>query len=321
MIEGNIFMKKFGYFFAFFIGGLFILDRGGAWVLDHMYSQIRTGQRGGLLNTYLEMPPRSVVLMGDSRVVYNISPDSLDTKAFSLAHDGTTQIFHTGLLGILREKKKLPQTILLHVDIDEFLRPSHPEDIQLLKYYYGQVPEVTTYTNEWAWLSPIKFGFALYKHNGTLASLAKQYMHRNHDGPPTQGYNVEEPTPQDSLRTLYGLEKLNNEPPYLNRDHLRYLRDFITICKEEKVELICFTTTYYQQPRHLAATSALVDSLLRAESIPYINYARQPIAELSNNLRYWHDATHLNARGIPIHSQDLARKLDKLRTQRAVAAE
>jgi hypothetical protein len=312
-------MRKFGYFFALFIGGLFIIDRGGAWVLDHMYSQIRTGQRGGLLNTYLEMPPRSIVLMGDSRVVYNINPDSLHPQAFSLAHDGTTQIFHTGLLGVLRDKQKLPKTILLHVDIDEFLRPSHPEDIQLLKYYYWHVPEVTAYTNDWAWLSPLKFSFALYKHNGTLASLVKQYMRRKQAGPPTQGYSPEEPTPQDSLRTLYGLAKLNDEPPYLNRGHLRYLRDFIAICKKEKVELICFTATYYQQPRHLAATSALVDSLLRAESIPYINYAQQPIAELSGNVRYWHDATHLNVRGIPLHSQDLARRLEALRAQRAMA--
>jgi hypothetical protein len=259
--------------------------------------------------------------MGDSRVVYNINPDSLGPKTFSLAHDGTTQIFHTGLLGVLRDKQKLPQTILLHVDIDEFLRPSHPEDIQVLKYYYGQVPQVTAYTNEWEWLSPLKFGFALYKYNGTVASLAKQYMRRNQGGPPTQGYNAEEPTPQDSLRTLYGLEKLNNEPSYLNRAHLRYLRDFIAICKKEKVELVCFTTTYFQQPRHLAATSALVDSLLQVESIPYINYARHPIAELSNNVRYWHDATHLNLRGIPLHSQDLARRLNDLRTQRTLAAE
>lgn len=300
----------------FFLGGLFFLDRGAAWVLDHMYAQIRAGQRGGLLNTYLELSPRSVVLMGDSRVFYNINPDSLGTSAFSLAHDGTTQIFQTGLLGVLREKNKLPKRILLHVDMEEYLRPSQPEDIQYLKYYYGQVPEVTAYTNEWAWLSPLKFSFALYRHNGNLASLAKNYVIRRKERPLNQGYGPEEPSPQDSLRTQYALAKLNAEPPYLNREHLRYLRDFIAICKQENIDLTCFTATYYRHPRHLASTSALVDSLLQAESIPYINYVRQPIPQLSNNLRYWYDATHLNTRGVPLHSQDLARRFSALRAQR-----
>lgn len=311
-------MKKFGFFFLLFLGGLFLLDRGTAFVLDYMYERVRTGQRGGLLNTYLALPPRPLVLMGDSRLSYNINPDSMGQDAFSLSHDGTTQIFLTGLLSVLRQKKKLPSTILLHVDLEEYLRPSHPEDIQYLKYYYGQDPYVTSYTNEWTWLSPLKFSFALYKHNGNLASLAKQYLRLREPGPLNQGYYPEEPSPQDSLRTLYAFNKLNNEPPYLNRGHLRYLRDFISICKQENIELICFTATYYQQPRHLAQTSALVDSVLRAEGIPYINYARQPIAELSSNIRYWHDATHLNLRGVPLHTRDLASRLAKIRTRRFV---
>lgn len=313
-------MKKFGCFFLLFLGGLFLLDRGAAWMLNHMYTQIRAGQRGGLLNTYLELPPRSLVLMGDSRVVYNINPDSLAPDAFSLAHDGTTQIFQTGLLGVLRAKQKLPKTILLHVDLEEFLRPSHPEDIQYLKYYYGMVPEVTAYTNDWAWLSPLKFSFALYRYNGNLASLAKNYVNRHKEDGINQGYIVEEPSPQDSARTLYALEKLNSEPPYLNRAHLRYLLNFISICKQENIELICFTATYYQRPRHLTATTTLIDSVLQAQAIPYINYARQPIAELSNNIHYWYDATHLNARGIPLQSSDLARRLAAIRSQDSVHA-
>ncbi|MBC6608915.1 hypothetical protein H8B13_18990 [Hymenobacter sp. BT188] len=309
-------MKNFTIFFLLFMGGLFSLDRGGAWLLDNLYERVRSGQRGGLVNTYLDLTPPPIVLMGDSRLVSNICPDSLGPGTFSLGHHGTTQIFHTALLSVLRQKQKLPRTILLHVDLDEYLRPSYPEDIQYLKYYYGQDPLVTAYTNEWTWLAPLKFSFALYRHNSNVASLAKNYVSSNPDAPLNQGYEPETPSPQDSVRTLYALEKLNAEPPYLNRAHLRYLREFIAICKQEQMELICFTATYYQQPRHLAATSALVDSVLRAESIPYINYAQQPITELSNNLRYWHDATHLNARGIPLHSQDLARRVAEVRARK-----
>lgn len=314
-------MKKFSYFFLLFLGGLFFLDRSAAWLLDQMYLRIRDGQRGGLVNTYLNLPPRPILLMGDSRVVANVCPDSIGPAAFSLAHNGTTQIFHTGLLSVLREQNKLPKTIVLHVDLEEFLRPSHPEDIQYLKYYYGQAPLVTAYTNEWAWLSPLKFSFALARHTGTLGSLAKNYVSRHQPSPLNQGYEPKMATPDDSLRVLYALEKLNAEPPYLNRSHLRYLQDFIAICQQEKVELICFTATYYRRPRHVARTSALVDSLLRAESIPYINYAQHPIAELSAKARYWRDATHLNILGVPLQSQDLARRLAELRGQRAMATQ
>ena len=314
-------MKKFGLFLLLFLVLLLAVDRGAARLLDHVHDGVRLGQRDGLLVTYLGLPqvPRLVVL-GNSRTAVNVCPDSLGPHAFSLAHNGTTQVFQTGLLSILAQQHRLPETLLLHVDLDEYIHPTRPDDINLLKFYYGRAPLVTAYSREASWLEPLKHCLALYRHNGRLPGLAQNWLkQRRHPFPLNQGYEPSTPDPSDSLRTAYSLAKLNQEPGPLNRGQLRYLRDFVALCRQQHVRLICFTSPYYQRPRHVAATAALVDSLLRREHIPYLNYAAvppdQPVAQLSAHIRYWRDATHLNMRGVPLYSQVLARQVRALRSQ------
>ncbi|MFD2787418.1 hypothetical protein [Hymenobacter rubripertinctus] len=316
-------MKKFGFFFLLFSTLLLALDQGGAWVLDRLHERVVLGQRDGLLITYLRLPdlPQLVVL-GNSRTAVNVCPDSLP-GAFSLAHNGTTQVFQTGLLSVLHQQQRLPPAILLHIDLDEYIRPTRAEDIHLLKYYYGQAPLVTAYSREASWLEPLKQCFGLYRHNGRIPGLLRNwYMQRRHpDQPLNQGYEPSVPAAADSLRTAYSLAKLNAESGQLNRGHLRYLQDFVQLCQQQNVRLICFTNSYYQQPHHVAAAGRLVDSLLQRAQVPYLNYASQPIAELSHNIGYWRDATHLNTRGIPLNSQVLARQVSDLLPPTGLRAE
>ena len=312
-------MKKFLLFSLLFAGCLLLLDRGGAWVLDRVYTSIRVGQKGGRVNTYLALPaPPPVLLMGNSRLGCNVNPDSLHPQAYSIAHDGTRQIFQTGLLSLLQQQHKLPQAIVLHVDLTEYMAPSHLEDILNLKYYYGQAPYITQYHDELSQWENAKFWFSLYRHNGQLFSLVKNWRPQP-PRVPNQGYEPIEPTEQDSLRALYTTTQLAQQPGTLNRAALRYLQDFVVLCRSNHVRLVCFTSPYYQAPAWLPAASAMVDSLLRANRVPYVNLALHPVPELTGRPRYWRDGTHLNTRGIPLLSAALARQFGVLNRPAGIA--
>lgn len=298
------------FFLLLFACSLFLLDRSGAWVLDCVYEHTRVGQKGGRLNTYLALPsPPRVLLMGNSCMGCNVNPDSLHLGAYSIAHDGTRQVFQTGLLSLLAQRHKLPPAIVLHVDLREYMAPNHVEDITNLKYYYGQAPYITQYHQELSRWEPVKFWFSLYRHNGRLFGLANNWRWV----PPTsnQGFEPPDPTAADSARAEYSATRLAQQGP-LNRKALRYLQDFIGLCRSNHVQLVCVTSPYYQAPPWVPAASAVVDSLLRTANVPYLNLALHPVAKLSGQPRYWYDEVHLNTRGVPWLSQVLAQQLTGL---------
>ncbi|MCC3160718.1 hypothetical protein LJ737_26010 [Hymenobacter sp. 15J16-1T3B] len=306
-------MKRFALFFALFAGLLLLIDRGGARVLDHLYARTYVGQKGGILNYYFSRPaPPALVLMGNSRASLDVNPEALPVETFSLAHPGTSQIFQSGLLSLMAERRQLPRTVLLHIDLDEYIRPSFPADIRNLRQYYGQAPLVTQYSKELSRWEPLKHGLALYRHNGRLFGLAKNHYRQWQGAAPHQGFEPYPPTAQDSINTLYSTRYLFKEQYHLNRGHLRYLRDFVALCRQHQIRLICFTTPYYQTPPHVAESAGLVDSLLRRENVPYLNYAAAPLPATLTAMRFWRDATHLNSRGIAPYTRLLSQELQPL---------
>ena len=303
--------QKALFFLLLFGGGLLVLDRTGAWVLDRVHEHTRAGQKGGRVITYLALPaPPPVLLMGNSCMGCNVNPDSLHLEAYSLTHDGTRQIFQTGLLSLLAQRGQLPRAIVLSIDLREYMAPSYREDITNLKYYYGQAPYITQYHQELSRWEPLKFWFSLYRHNNRLFGLANNW--RWVPPPLNQGFEPTGPTAADSARAAYSAARLAREVGPLNRGALRYLQDFVRLCQSRRVRLVCVTAPYYRAPPWLPAASAVVDSLLRTASVPYLNMALHPVVRLDGQHRYWHDEVHLNTRGVPWLSQALARQLGGL---------
>lgn len=304
-------MRQFFVFLSIFLLLLLAFDRAVSRVLNRAYAAMRGGQNGGQLNAYLAQPrPPEILIMGNSRVYHNISPDSFRRPAANLAHNGTGQVFHTGVLHVLRQApQKLPAALVLHIDLDEYAQPPKPEEITRLNFYYGRNPYVTAQMNALSWSERVKNVSALYRHNGRVFSLAKAWLR-----PVTSdfGYKPIAPSQRDSLNTLYSGQRRLAQPRLLNRAPLRALREFVAVCKAAGVPLVCFSSPYYQRPPYLAETSALVDSLLRAEHVAYLNYGLHPVAELQRSTRYWRDDTHLNARGVPLQSQALAQQVAAL---------
>jgi hypothetical protein len=311
-------MRQFVLFIGLFVGLLLAVDRGGSWALKRVYLSMRGGQSGGQISAYLARPQLpAVLIMGNSRVALNIDPDSFGPAALNLAHYGEGQVFSTGLLHVLRQQHKLPPTLLLHIDLDEYAQPPKPEEINDLSFYYGQNAYVTSQINALGWTERLKNLSRLYCYNARAFSLARAWLrpHQSTDF----GFQPVAPSPSDSLTTWFSGRRLRTPPPVLNRLPLKALQEFVAVCRAEQVQLICFTATYHEQPAYVPQASALVDSVLRAAHVPYLNYGLHPLAPLQASTRYWHDATHLNTRGVPLHSQDLARQVAGLRAAPALA--
>ena len=307
-------MRQFLAFISLFVLGLLATDRGGGWLLGRAYLAMRGGQSGGQITAYLarpQVPP--VLIVGNSRVSLNIDPDSFPPGTANLAHYGTGQVFATGLLHVLAQQHKLPPTVVLHVDLDEYVRPPKDDEITQLSFYYRRNPYVTAQVNALGWVQHLKSTSGLYGYNARLFSLAKAWLRPR--ASTDFGFQPVPPSPRDSLSTLYSGRRLRTVPAHLNRRPLRALREFVAVCRAQGVQLICFTATYHEQPAYVARTSALVDSLLRAEHVPYLNYGLHPVAPLQASTRYWHDATHLNTTGVPLLSQALAGQVAALRAR------
>jgi hypothetical protein len=305
-------MRQFAFFLALFLALLLVVDRTGSRALKHVYHSMRGGQSGGQITAYLARPrPPALLVLGNSRVSLNIDPASFHPAAANLAHYGTGQAFGTGLLHVLQQQHMLPATILLHIDLDEYAQPAKPDEINQLGFYYHQNAYVAAQIDALGWAERVKNTSALYSYNARLFSLAKAWLRPNTSA--DFGFQPEAPSPHDSLATLYSGQQLRARPLVINRVPLSALREFVAVCRAERVQLICFTATYHEQPPYVARTSALVDSLLRAEHVPYLNYGLHPLARLQASTRYWHDVTHLNATGVPLQSQALARQVTRLR--------
>ncbi|WP_035566200.1 hypothetical protein [Hymenobacter sp. IS2118] len=301
-------MRPFFLFLALFSGCLLVVDGVGGRVLNHWWSSARGGQNGGQISGYLARPaPPAVLLMGNSRVGCNVDPASFGPGALTIAHNGSGQALSTGLVSVMQQAQKLPAVVVLHIDLEEYAQESDTGQLQLLSYFYGQNDYVTRHLNAQGWAERVKLHSALYRHNGRLLTLAKNWLL---PGTATDyGFQPLAPSHRDSLNTLYSSQQLQQRPAKLNRAPLQELQAFVSLCEPARVNLICFTSPYYRTPPRLARAAALVDSLLRKHEVPYLNYGQRAMPALQGSAYLWRDVGHLNSNGIPLFSSVLVRQV------------
>ncbi len=309
-------MRKFIRYFSLCVLTLFAADLGLSLVFDYLYINTKTGQTGGKINHYLSAAsPTTILIMGNSRSLYQIIPDSIGTDVYNLSHAGMGPAFQTGLLSILVNQEKIPDTILLHLEPYDFLGDQSNKDIQNLKYYYGKDSLVTQLINKISPTEKYKFTSALYRYNGRAISLFKNFIQTTNNNVNNNGYEPLLPQPSDSTNTLYSAEAIEPiQPASFNRGQLEILVDFIQMSRHQKIKLICFTSpTYYASGQHFRPALDSLTAYLNKMEVPYINFIDAPIELLENRPTLWRDANHLNHAGAQIESQALKNSVNKLR--------
>ena len=310
-------MKRFFLYLAVVTVAVVAADRLLALAYDALYRRTLIGQTGGKINHYLSLPeqPR-LVIMGNSRAYYQVIPDSFAVPTYNLCHAGMSQVFQTGLLNVIVTAGRLPQTILLHLDPPEYTNAGEQlTDIQNLKHYYGRDTTVTRLVGQISSYERYKFLFDSYRYNGRVINLVKNAAQsgRTDVARLGNGYEAIAASDRDSLTTIYSARRDTANPTArFHPERLRYLLQFLTMCRAQQVRVIGFTSPLYARPPHELTVCREFGRFLRAEGVPYIDYVNQPLAAVQGRPSLWKDSHHLNERGAQLQSQDLARRVNVL---------
>ena len=282
---------------------LFVADFALAMLFDRMYQRMQTGQTGGEINRYLAFAkPPNLLIMGDSRARYQVIPDSFAVPAFSLCHAGMGQVFQTGLLEVLVQEKKMPRNILLHVDFQDYVGKDDLEDAGNLRYYYNKIPVVTAAVNQISQYERIKYLFNLYRYNGRVISTVKNYLQSRSNPSLGSGYQSIGTASYDSTSFV----SASTSQTTMQRRNLRHLQRFISVCHQNNINLLCFTSPYFSKPNYSTTVGAPIDSLLKAQKVPYLNTVEQTLPILKQHATYWLDNDHLNELGAVHLSHQIA---------------
>lgn len=301
-------MKRFFLFMGLFALLAAGIDFGLSKLFDILYSQTRTGQTGGEINSYLARPNKpEALLMGNSRARYQVDPDSFAVPTYSLCHAGMGQVFQTGLLEVLALENKLPKSILLHVDLAEYVGDDNLEDIGNLRYYYGKVPIITKHINDISTYEKVKYLFRFYRYNGRVISTLKNFIQSRMLAANTgNGYQALAPILTDTTNFITPVSAAPKSALRFHYANLSHLEKFLSLCKSKNIKVLCFTSPYFSPRDFAAIVSRPIDSLLRAQQIPYFNAVEHPLPVLTHHARFWQDADHLNQLGAGYYSQQLA---------------
>ena len=309
--------KKIGVFISSVILIVVLVDLTLSAILDSLYQQTYTGQTGGKLNFVLDQESKfDMLVLGNSRANHQVNPDLMSFNAFNLGVDGRKITYQNAVISILKMRSKLPPRVILHLDIDNFTcespKDTIPTDVIHLSYYYGKNELVSEYLNSTSKLANIKYVFKLYRYNGTIFNLMENYFESMNIV--WENYSGYEPIPadaRDSLKIVYQLRESAKDQINLKLcpKLLQELGAFIATCKQENVDLVCFTSPAYNGDLNLQyyQRSELAKYLAK-KNVEYLDYT---VSSDLDNIQFWSDVKHLNSKGAEVFTRNLNTDLQK----------
>ena len=110
-------MRKIIYFLLLSLLVTVVLDRMVAGILEYVYVHTERGQSGGKLNYVLNQEDNyHTLILGSSRALYHVIPDSIHPNTFNLGWDARQISFQLAVVKILEMQDKLPERIMLHLE-------------------------------------------------------------------------------------------------------------------------------------------------------------------------------------------------------------
>lgn len=323
-------MNKILIFLLGIISIVFIFDRVIALSVDYFLPEVKYGQKVGEINYFLSKEEKTdLLVLGSSRARNHVIPDSFESKVFILAHDGMYFSFNLGVTAILSNQKKLPKTILFHIEPYFFGRNINSneetffEQIHHLKSFYNKDKLITKYINRTSRRDKLKYLFHTYKFNGALPSLLINYIKSKLNPPDYNGFEAIPYNP--SAPTFVVNKKIINEEKLLRQlssldskkelSVFEYFEDLFTLVDATDSEIIFFTAPVYPTYKDMLGNPDLgriIKSYLNKKGKIYLNYIDDiNLSELENK-KYWRDPNHLNIEGARIFTSDLKKQFENL---------
>jgi hypothetical protein len=308
--------KTFKYL-AILIVTIFIADRVIYFCIDKIQAKTLTGESGGKINAYLNLKKTvALLIMGPSSSTYQIDPTAFKVDTYNIGHSNTEDAFQAGLLSIIIENNKKPKNIMLHILPDSYLSDDTTntvinDGILKLKFFYNKNKLVTDYINELGVKERVKFSMHLSRYNNRVINTLKNYITTKRNGPVLNGF---EPLPvgeRDSIVATinYNDSKLKNTnnkaKEIIHIAKMKYLKDFVNLCKANNIKLILFTLPNYMQVKNgfkddLATQN--INTFSKENNITYFDFRKGSLGGLIKRAIYWKDGYHLNSMGAVIES-------------------
>lgn len=319
-------MKVFKYSLLLLLF-LLIGDRIVSFGLSKIADRNIHGQSGGDLNYYLNHAPRaSLVIIGNSRAYRHFDPDSLSDNGYNLSHNGMHLPFHGGVISLLDDKKKMPDTLILQVEPSSFvyLIKEDLDSIELsyLNNYYYESNYIKQKIKALSRFENFKYLFSSYRFNGKVPGLLKSLLSNAKSNPNRNGFSPLKYNPNDSIR----LRKQLIQKKKIDKQFENYLKQYIVnkspkakviidyvreVCAKNKTHLIVVVSPNYTVPnKSIEVSNKYIGDCLQHNGVDYFNFIDIKMEELNDKM-LWRDFEHLNERGAKILSSKLKTLIKK----------
>jgi hypothetical protein len=276
--------------------------------LNYYYFKQKSGEYYVLTKT-IENPAKQtaeILIMGSSRARAHyhsgIISTALGKSCYNAGYDAQSILFHSALLGIVKEKYK-PEIILLDV--------THGE-LEYLEISYDQLsvllPYAQYYPELWSTLllkSPferIKCLSRIYPYNSLPDKIVRGNLNFQSDD-------------INGFRPFYGqfgrdFAEISFAEINLDANKINAFNSFLAVCKEHNIQLYVIYSPEYVKTLNVSSSMNYIIEKCREQGIEYISY-RNDTTFLKREL--FKEAMHLNNIGAEKFSLDIALKIkDKL---------
>jgi hypothetical protein len=311
-------MKKILTFTFALLISLFIIDKAASVVLQKLHNKSYSGV-DSKINYLLQSPKKKSIIFGSSRANQSVIPSKISEDGFNLGAGGKFIAYSAGLVDLLKQHDKLPDTILMHIDLLSYQESKSKkydkEDIRFLAPYYSRNEFIKNKINQISRFEFIKYFFSSYHHNGKLFSYLKNALRSNKKSAyPNQGFKGGKSKDSKKLQKIAKnlAKKIPENGPFeLSQKAITYLNDIIKVCSEENVNIIFFTCPTFQNLKSAdKKIQAEMETILK--DYIYLNYKSEKLnLELAHNPKFWKDISHLNNMGAKVFSEKILEDIRK----------
>ena len=289
---------------------LFAGDRTMGIILDRLYLKNHCNYNEGALNEYLAGVAPDTLIVGTSRAIHMIIPDSIGKSVRVLGQQQKNLFYHHSVISLLAQHRKLPRKVLiLNIEVSDLYLENAGrllQQVSSLSYFYNKNEVVKSYINRIGSYEPIKYLSSLYRHNSNGVLLFTNPLQNICPSSGDNGYIPLQRGPLDSVRTMNGLKEDAGKYNYnkINPEFKNSIHKIKKLCDANSIELIVLNGPYFKPFPNMIKASGMVSGIVIGENIKYFDFVRRPKYRYKSTA-LWYDHIHLNHEGAKVYSRDL----------------
>ena len=278
--------------------------------LNKVSDKVYSGQNIGKLNQFLLVKDSlDFVVFGSSRANHHINPKDFSPNGFNMGMDGRKIAYSATLLKMLPNKE---QVVLFHIDPSNVFKEDYSgDDLDALNTKYFRNPIIRAEIDKHVDINGFQLIYHSLVYNNRVLGIIKniflpKYNYKEYDG--YDPIHVSETQKKIFLKILDKNEHNNNAKSRftINQVYESYLNEMKEYCKLNNKKLIFFTAPTYDD--RIKTDNKALSDLMKEKGFTYYDFTNH--FNISNNISYWKDRTHLSDIGANLFSKYFSKLLD-----------